>query len=194
MIKWMSHTTNAMAVEHILSIDQTDPCVSEYLKYFPRAIIGDNANVVQATNRAAKEAKGDILVYLSDDFDAPFAWDEFLRQQLGDGSEKILLKVDDGLQPFENEVLTIPIMTRALYQELGYFFYPEYASMWVDVDLYYTCAPYIKRCPQVTFQHNHYCNGKAVKDETYTRSEGNWNQGLDVFTRRFPSTQPFKKK
>jgi len=56
--------------EYILSLDTDDPTVLKYDKLigaeYARSIINNNNSVVEATNNAAKESKGDILVYLSD--------------------------------------------------------------------------------------------------------------------------------
>ena len=70
---------------------------------------GVNSSVVEATNRAAKYAKGDILLYLSDDFKCPDNWGASIYQSVKDFGPVWLLKVDDCLQQFEVPVLTIPI-------------------------------------------------------------------------------------
>jgi hypothetical protein len=77
-------------------------------------------------------------------------------------------------------------MNRAMYELLGYFWNPEYKSMFVDEDLYWTARKInaVKMCPHLKFPHEHPSNGKAVTDETYQRSAANWNQGKAVFERR----------
>ena len=147
---------------------------------YPIGSLENNKSVVEATNNAAILATGDMLVYMSDDFTAPDGWDRELSLLYRESP--MLIKVDDGLQKFSAPVPTCPIMTRELYQKLGYFWYPEYLSMWVDVDLYYTCLPYIVNAPWIHFKHNHPTYGQA--DETYKRSWANWNQGADLFNRR----------
>jgi hypothetical protein len=101
-----------------------------------------------------------------------------------DVSKPQLLKVDDCLQPFNNVVLTIPIMTRKLYSLLGFFWYPEYKSQWVDVDLYYRCEEYLVLAPDLKFEHLHYSALKVAPDRTYQENEGNWQQGLDVLNQQ----------
>lgn len=166
--------------ELIVSIDDDDQQRDTYLRQYSHAdlfrtkiVSNPNDCVVQAVNNAAVEAHGDILVYLSDDFKCPQNWARDIINLTNDFHPKWMLKVDDCLQRFHAEVLTIPIMDRALYQELGYFFHPAYKSMWVDVDLYFTCKNMhvIVEAPQFKFPHEHYCNGKANKDETYARSD-----------------------
>jgi glycosyltransferase involved in cell wall biosynthesis len=185
--RWIDRTVNR--VEHILSVDMNDPEPHKYIKNFGwhnNLIVKDNRSVVDATNHAAKRASGDILIYMSDDFDCPEGWDALIENEFEGVTKPMLLKVDDCLQDFKVGVVTIPMMNRQLFDLLGYFWFPEYYSMHVDVDLYETCKKIgaIKYAPHLKFPHNHYSNGKAPRDETYTRSEANWNQGLEVINRR----------
>jgi hypothetical protein len=194
---WVSQASGEIDVQHILSIDLSDPTKEEYYKEFENTgsicRINDNSCVVEATNLIASQAKGDILIYMSDDFKCPKDWDlhvtdEFDRCKIGlDGKPTpMLLKVDDCLQQFHIPVLTIPIMNRALYEKLGYLWHPGYKSMFVDEDLFWTVTynNWIVNCPGLKFPHEHCCNGKAENDETYKRSAANWNQGKALFAQR----------
>lgn len=184
--QWLSMSKES--VEHILSLDNDDPTLGEYQDKFSHSIVivNPNTSVVEATNVAATIATGDILIYLSDDFKCFHFWDEALRQEFMKYTGPTLIKVDDCLQQFHVRVLTIPMMNKELYQKLGYFWHPEYKSMWVDCDLYETVrrmgALYFAR--HLKFEHHHPSNGKAQSDETYRRSEANWNQGKELFIRR----------
>ena len=187
-------------VELIVSIDDSDS-YKIYEEYYSRSfcggvikrggfnfygIVNNNSSVVEATNRAAQKATGDILLYLSDDFKCFDNWGAAVLKEFEGESRPLLLKVDDCLQKFQVPVLTIPIMNRALYERLGYFWHPDYKSMWVDCDLFETCNKIgaIKNAPHLKFPHEHPSIGKAQNDETYTRSAANWDQGLNVFNRR----------
>jgi len=189
IIEWTKKCS--ASVEIIVATDSTDPAQPEYAKelYFPY-LIHDNKSVVEATNRAASVSSGKILVYMSDDFKCPENWGGLIIDQFyqrGDFTKKpILLKVDDCLQRFETEVCTIPIINRPLYEKLGYFWHPAYLSMHVDEDIYHTCKKIgaLKLAPQIKFPHHHYSIGKAPVDETYRRSEANWDQGKATFARR----------
>lgn len=176
-------------VEHILSCDNDDSLGYQYAPNFvgqTKCLVSSNKSVVEATNRAAKEAKGDILIYLSDDFDCPSNWGPLVLKEFEGVEGPCLLKVDDCLQPFHVPVLTIPIMNLALYERLGYFFHPEYRSMFCDQDLFEVCNKngWIKNAPHLKFPHNHVSVGKAQDDETYRRSAANWDQGKTLFARR----------
>lgn len=186
---WMSKASNTIEIEHILSIDLDDSQIEDYKRLFKEStiLISNNTCVVEATNIAAKKSTGDILIYFSDDFKCPDNWDLRLNIAFGlDMDSPTLLKVDDCLQKFHVEVLTIPIMNRALYEKLGYFWHPEYRSMFVDEDLFHTCFNnYWMKCDlNLKFPHEHPCNGLAENDETYKKSAANWDQGKAVFSRR----------
>lgn len=148
-------------------------------------IINDNSSVVEATNHAAKVSCGDILVYLSDDFKCFDNWGLSVLREFEGEDRPLLIKVDDCLQRFIVPVLTIPIMNRQLYEKLGYFWNPEYKSMFVDESLYWVTQRHatIKFCPHLKFPHEHPANGKAADDETYRRSAANWEQGKAVFAK-----------
>ena len=191
---WLHRSSGLHKIEHILSVDSDDTQLNWYVALFassPRTtiLISPNENVVQATNIAAKESTGDLLMYMSDDFMCPYNWDRSLIEVYEKNREygyPCLIKVDDGLQKFDVPVLTIPIMDRCLYEALGYFWRPEYASMFVDEDLFQTCKKHnwIVNAPELVFEHQHCSVGKAVRDETYIRSEANWDSGKAIYERR----------
>lgn len=184
--EWLSKAGN-VDVELIVTVDTTDSKLGIYQHlYGSQAYAFDHTSVVHATNNGASMAKGDILIYLSDDFKCPNKWGELVVKEFEGEKRPLMLKVDDALQKFHVTILTIPIMNRSLYEKLGYMWHPAYKSMHVDVDLFYTCQKLgaIKNCPHLVFEHHHPANGKAQNDETYTRSAANWNQGLDILNRR----------
>lgn len=177
--------------ELIVSVDSDDLHRDAYIEFYgdwhdTLVIVNPNTCVVEATNEAAKHAKGNILIYASDDFKTPVNWGQSIIQISKNYGPEWLLRVDDGLQKITADVLTIPIMSRALYERLGYFFHPAYRSMWVDVDLHWTAKNLgvLKYAEHLKFPHEHYCNGKAVKDETYSRSERNWDAGKALYEQR----------
>lgn len=195
--EWVSKA--GCEVEVIVSVDTSDPQQELYQeKYLSEEALGDcdqsvysvtvndNKSVVEATNIAAKMAKGQILVYLSDDFKCPDNWGVEILREFHEEHRPLLLKVDDCLQKFHVPVLTIPIMNRYLYEKLGYFWHPGYKSMFVDEDLYWMAHRLgaLKNCPHLKFPHEHCSIGKAENDETYKRSAANWDQGKALFAQR----------
>lgn len=187
---WLDSAEHPKNIKHILSLDADDAALGQYLLIFKDSvnttvIIGPNKNVVQATNAAAEKCDGEVLIYLSDDFKCPKNWDSEMFE-LASLYAPALMKVNDCLQPFDVPVLTIPIMNDVLYQKLGYFWNPEYASMFCDEDLYWTCKKHftILERPDLLFPHEHCSIGKAERDETYIRSESNWDSGKAIYARR----------
>jgi len=177
--------------ELIVSIDSDDLHKDAYLEFYAkvpgaRVIINQNDCVVQAANHAAAVSTGHILIYTSDDFSAPNNWGQSIIETTKNYGDEWLLKVDDCLQRFQADVLTIPIMSAPLYDRLGYFFHPAYRSMFVDQDLFWTAKNMgvLKYAEHIKFPHEHYCNGKAKKDETYSRSERNWDSGKALYEQR----------
>ena len=177
--------------EYILSLDNDDhskyklpDCMNAL--WYSAILRSNNSSVVEATNHAAKKSTGDILIYLSDDFKCPDNWGNLILKEFEGVTEPMLLKVDDCLQRFDVPVLTIPIMNRALYERLGYFWHPEYKSMFVDEDLYWTARKLgaLKFAPHLKFPHEHVSVGKAQDDDTYRNSAKNWDQGKAVFAKR----------
>lgn len=175
-------------IQLLVSVDKDDPELQKYKTRYglSQLVIGENKSVVDATNGACHSATGDILIYLSDDFKCPDNWGQLILKEFEGVTEPMLIKVHDCLQAFHVPVLTIPIMNRALYEKLGYFWHPDYKSMFVDCDLYETVKRIgaLKLCPHLKFPHEHHSIGKAENDETYRASERNWEQGKAVFNKR----------
>ena len=174
--KWINEAN--VATQHIFSIDEDDPQAHLY-RGFDMIVKMPNTCVVEAVNHAAESATGDVLLYLSDDFTCYPNWGQDLKKVCERYSGEYMIKVDDCLQPFLQEVLTIPVMSKALYKRLGYFFNPLYKSMWVDVDLYHVCMNLgvIKFHREIKYVHEHYCNGMSKRDETYNRSDAHFETG-----------------
>lgn len=185
-MEWFGKSGLEDGIQIIVSVDSDDEQLSEYRRRYISVIDSPNKSVVDATNVAAKACNGDVLVYLSDDFKCHDNWGQLLLKEFEGVTDPMLLKVDDCLQGFHVPVLTIPIMNRALYERLGYFWYPEYKSMFVDEDLYWTAKKLgaLKFAPHLKFPHEHVSVGKAKDDETYRRSAANWDQGKALFAKR----------
>lgn len=172
-------------VELIVSLDSDDPMLKEYQKKYSGYLVNDNDGVVAATNKAAAASKGDILLYLSDDFACFPNWGQVVIQEFEKYSGPTLIKVDDCLQNFQTQVLTIPIMNRACSDKLGYFFHPAYKSMHCDEHLYHRTKKlgFLKFAPHIKFEHRHVSVGKAEDDDTYRRSAANWNHGKETLAK-----------
>jgi hypothetical protein len=177
-------------IETIVAVDLSDPKRKEYFNLYAKIYAGmfyefPANSLVEATNYAAKASNGDILVYLSDDFDCPERWDESIKEEFKKYTGPTLIKVDDCLQRLDVPVLTIPIMNRELYDLLGYFFHPDFRSMHCDEHLYWRAKKLnaLQFAPHLKFEHRHVSVGKAEDDETYRRSTANWNHGVSTLAK-----------
>lgn len=176
--------------ELIVSIDADDSGLTGYKQLYgsPNAhlLISPNSSLVEATNIAANQSTGDILVYLSDDFKCFENWGQVIINEFNKyPNTPILLKVDDMLQNFYVKVLTIPIMNRLCFEGLGYFFHPDFRSMHCDEHLFHRANKlgFLKYAPHIQFEHCHVSVGKAQNDDTYDRSARNWDHGVQTFAK-----------
>lgn len=173
--------------EYIISLDHSDITQSQYfIKGFPEGsiIISTNRSIVDAVNVATSCATGDIIVVMSDDFGCPDDWCSLIRERL-DPDKMGLLHVNDTIQ---QGVVTLPILTRKLYERLGYVYFHRYFSMFADNDLTEAAkilGAYIPAL-DITFQHRHWVNGLNKRDATYNRenSDQAYQLGQKVFQQR----------
>jgi len=174
----MSKISKKHEIEHILSLDFSDPQNDEYER-FDKITIDHNTCLVEAVNEGAKIATGDILIVLSDDFNCPQDWDDLIVQAFGDQKCK-LLKVFDGTQPW---IITLPIMDREYYNSQGYMYFPAYKHMFADTHMSHKgdLENNIIWRNDLIFPHNHYSTGKVEKDEVNTRADNTWGQGEFVY-------------
>lgn len=179
--KWMSLADDFMHLEYILSVDKDD--TFDYKKTFWQANVvrNDNKTAIEAINFAAKKAKGDVLIVVSDDTDAPENWDTLLCEALT-GKSDFVAKVDDGIQP---TLVTMPIMDRKYYKRYGYIYNPLYDHLFVDQELTAVAimtGKYIKL--PLTFPHLHYTTGATQRDALNIRNDSTWLQGEMLFAER----------
>lgn len=174
--------------EYILSCDTSDSSLDGYRhlanKYGANITINDNTCCVEAVNSGAKIATGDILILVSDDFMSFYGWNIALKEFYIPETPQIF-QVFDGIT---KDIITIPIMTKEAYKALGYIYYPEYKSMFADNDLRLEAERlgFLVDATILLFQHKHWSNNMAEKDEQYLHQEKpeNWKIGSEIFERR----------
>lgn len=177
--KWIELA--GVPVEHIFSVDNSDPKGKEYFEVGFTTLQYPNESAVDAINRAAAASTGDILMVLSDDFVCPENWGFKVIEQTK-GKTDWIAKTPDGIQKW---IITMPIMDRAYYNRFGYVYYPEYKHMFCDTDI--TCVADItdrKIELNIPFVHEHYSIGKSQKDEVSIRADATWSQGEKLFIER----------
>jgi glycosyltransferase involved in cell wall biosynthesis len=192
---WWTNFSKQNELEYILSVDTDD--VVNYLSVIPqmhrvtqtKICVKQNRSVVPALNVGAKLATGDVLIYLSDDFICPKNWDLELQKAVGNKKE-FAIWVNDGLQ---DRIMTIHMLSRAYYERLGYMYFPEYYSVYVDNDL----TEQVKKdgvmvnARHLLFKHNHYSVTGKPPDATYLKENHSeaYRSGKALFQKRWPGVQ-----
>lgn len=191
-LKWIEACSSYP--EYICSIDKDDPYIKEYVSVFSKdgrenplyrnegvLYHNDNRSAVDAINNAAKIAKGDILIVISDDIECFPGWDDYLMIAIGDKKD-FILKTQDGIQKW---ICTLPILDRAYYNRFGYIYYPEYQHMFCDTEL--TMVADLtgrKITSDLLFPHKQYSVTGEKPDEVNKRADLTWNQGEKLFLER----------
>jgi hypothetical protein len=188
--KWMDAARKPEKIEWILSIDQDDPTLNEYIALCPSEHvfieINRNRSAIDAINIAALVSTNELLVVISDDF-LPFQnWEYWLIDQLHD-YEDFIVKTQDGLQP---TLITLPIMDRKyferfVYNEYNYIYFPEYKHMFSDQEM--TAVGHMLGkviTLDLKFEHLHYTTGKSPKDVINIKNDSTWQQGEALFNER----------
>jgi len=169
---------NGDSLEYIISIDDDDKFQKEYFEFCNQnnliLTVNNNRSMVDATNIAAKLSTGDLIILLSDDFELCDNWNVLLKNKIIDQNSLYAIHVNDGIS--KGDILSIPIISKMLYQKLGYVYHPEFFSLFADNALFDTCK--ILNClidaNDILFQHHHYINNKAVYDETYQKENSKY--------------------
>lgn len=193
--KWINQCSDRFNFEIIVSLDVDDPNLNDYKKiYFQfHGIYAayNNRSAIDAINNAAKIARGDIIMVVSDDTDCFPGWDTALLKEVK-GKTDWILKTQDGIQKY---IITMPVMDRVYYNRFGYVYYPEYKHMFCDLEL--TCVADLtgrKLTSNLMFPHNHYSLGKAQKDQVSIKADATWNQGEKLFIERYRKSFDLKLK
>lgn len=131
----------------------------------------------------------DIVIYASDDFFPPKNWDEFVIAQFAGKSESVLV-VNDGIQKYPNNVITIPIMNYGALKKLNHTIYhPAYTHMHCDVELFDLCNRMgilndIRNTNPTIFEHRHHVNKKRKLDVHDTNLNSTYATGLEQYNTR----------
>lgn len=183
--KWHNSADNIKDVEYVLSLDNEDNDLANYLGLFNPCLItlslGDNNSAIEAINGATEYANGDLIIVISDDFYCPEHWDTLLLNEL-QGKYDFVVKTQDGIQP---TLITMPILDRTYYNRFGYVYHPDYKHLWCDCELT-VVGHYLGRVinSNLLFTHNHYTTGKSEKDAINDKNDLTHEQGQTIFNER----------
>lgn len=182
---WMRHYSGRIEnLELIVSLDEDDPQLTMYLERYLSSdvIVNKNKSCVEAINKAAQKATGQILIVASDDTDMTPSWNKDIMEVI-EGKIDWILKTQDGIQPW---IITMPIMDRAYYNRFGYIYHPDYLHMFCDTEL--TCVADItgrKITSNLLFPHKHYSVTKEQPDAINKKADATWAQGEKLFLERY---------
>lgn len=193
--KWIESASSKYFIEWIVSIDTDDVLLSKYKSIFDshksyfdsqlkgknlKLIINNNHSAIEAINKAASIATGDLLIVISDDFDCYYGWDVSLLQELS-GKSDFVLKTKDGIQ---KTLVTLPIMDRKYYERFGFVYNPAYKHMGCDVELTAIAIMTGKLLySDLVFPHLHYSTGLSPKDAINEKNDLTYQHGDEVLAR-----------
>ena len=174
--EWLRNADNPEAIEHIFAVDLDDEYAEVFQRFQTVFMQSGQGGCVAAWNTAAIHSKGDILLQLSDDWKPFKGWDTEILKHIGDTEKESVLAVSDGHR--KDDLLCMAILTRARYKAQGYLFHPEFFSMFSDnwfSQKAFEDGVVIDARDKIIFEHLHPAFGKSEMDETYSRSNDNYN-------------------
>ena len=127
---------------------------------------------VDATNVAAQCATGKVLVVISDDIYPCQDWDLRLAEIPELWSDKpCVLRVSTGGTADQRGLLTVQVLNRARYEQVGYLFHPGYVSMHSDDEFSIRAEldGVVVNRPDILFRHEHWSTGERPMDPVYER-------------------------
>lgn len=179
---WLEGMESSEPFELIVSLDADDPSLELYKQSYSDDIVlvNQNKSSVEAINKAAEVAKGDVLIVVSDDTDCKISWDVNLLVQVK-GKTDWILKTQDGIQSY---IITMPVMDRVYYNRTKYIYHPDFLHMFCDT--FMTCVADINGRKLVTyldFPHDNPGHYKKPIDDINKKNDATWKQGEDTFIR-----------
>lgn len=173
-------------------LDKDDPAMdndgvmTKLLLNYPEVIRlwGTSHSKVHAINRDLDNLPSfDILINMSDDMEFTVkGFDDIIRKHMP-ADLNGFLHFPDSYKKASACVLSI--IGRTYFERTGYIYHPDYISLWADVEETEK-AKLLGKChyiPESIFEHNHYSNGKASKDQLYLRNN-TWKRDLKTYQRR----------
>lgn len=152
----------------------------------------ENTTKIQACNADMEKIpwEWDILVLISDDMIPRIqGYDDVIRTHMMGRFPDTngILWYNDGFQG--NNLNTLSIMGRAMYNQQGYIYNPEYKSLFCDTEFTDLCKGTLAtRClyiPYCIIRHEHPGTGFAQEmDALYQKNQQYWNEDMHTYIRR----------
>lgn len=201
---WSKRWAMQYPAEYILAVEEAD---SELAPRHPELVAGlmrmpfrlvvqgeRKRSCVANWNAAAAASRGKILILAEDDAFPSVGWDVELVRSLeevhGDIDGEYVAWISTGM-PRDESLIAHPIMSRALYDRWGYFYWPEYESMGADDDLTYHARQdgVVVDLRHIKHEHMHPLRTGGVQDEVFRHQNrtGAYKLGKEIFARRLAS-------
>jgi len=150
---------------------------------------GDNKSKIEAVNADMDKITWDwdIVLLVSDDMIPQVkGYDDVIRSNMTPDRDRIIW-VNDGNQG--NNLNTISILGRTMYESFGYIYHPSYKSLYCDTEFTDLCKGSLAdKCiyfPTVLIRHEHPGTGFPEKsDELYERNQKYWSEDMENYVSR----------
>jgi len=191
---WLQLAERPERVEHIFAVDADDKESVQMARQFV-SVTSEKRSCVAAWNLAARKARGDLLVQVSDDWIPPPGWDAKLMS-LVEGRdlkrEPVVIAVSDGHRT--DKLLCMAILSRARLEAQGDLFFEGYESVFSDNEFSHRAwrdGIVIDARDRFRFEHQHPAFGKGSMDATYAHnnSRDRYIAGEAIFKTRNPDAQ-----
>jgi len=190
---WKANCDDWSRVEYILCVDTADK--DKWPDFSDTSIVmAENTGrqcAVDAWNQAARASTGKVLISAADDCFPPPHWDTELLAVIPDLDGQYAVDVKSGTSPGDDDWalwMLHSIITRAYYERIGNFFYPEYFGMYADLDFGEMAHRdgVVVNARHLTFQHRHWIGTCVPFDEIYQRqnAQSKYDFGLGVLGSR----------
>lgn len=191
---WLQLAERPERVEHIFAVDADDKESVQMARQFV-SVTSDKRSCVAAWNLAAKKARGDLLVQISDDWIPPPGWDAKLLSLVESRDlkrEPVVIAVSDGHRT--DSLLCMAILSRARLEAQGDLFFDGYESVFSDNEFSHRAwrdGIVIDARRRLRFEHQHPAFGKGSMDATYAHnnSRERYAAGEAIFKARNPDAQ-----
>ena len=156
-----------------------------------RVFYGQNKSKIEACNAdiASVDWPWDIIVLVSDDMVPQIkGYDEVIRTQMSASFPDTngILWFNDGYQ--KDNLNTLSIMGRKMYESFGYIYHPSYKSFYCDTEFSDLCkGPLKDKClynPYCIIRHEHPGLGYKAHDTLYNSNQRWWSTDLRTYISR----------
>ena len=183
--QWLSLADEPLSIEWLFMVDHDDP-----ENYVPHGGIRCNpGGIINAWNEGAKQAKGAILMQMSDDWTPPRHWDTLISNAIGATNEEKVLAVSDGHR--QDKLLCMAILTQKRLEKQGHLFHPSYQeSDGIYSDNEFTQRAYddgvVVEAKNIVLIHDNPMFTGAAQDDNFKKHNAvsNYEKGKAIYEKR----------